>query len=186
MFSHSISTQTVDLILSSPSNRSRRSAVRARKSLSAMNPRANPANMLEQMNKAIQTIKRHRKQRHARLREMTRDDEEGTTKVRDTWASGGGEIVCPVCLQTVRGDEDVREAHVDACLAHESRRLEEERERDVHHDLSEGVDGDGEPGIRIGNVSGARGETFCFGGRDMDLKYDQERGFTYAIAMNKM
>lgn len=31
---------------------------------------------------------------------------------------GGGETVCPVCLETVFGDPDVVEAHVDACLIH--------------------------------------------------------------------
>lgn len=59
---------------------------------------------------------------------MAREEEEGSS-VRDRWPSRGQgeEVVCPVCSQTVRGDQDVLDAHVDACLANESRRLEEER-----------------------------------------------------------
>lgn len=44
----------------------------------------------------------------------------------------GGGTSCPVCAHVVRGDRDVVEAHVDACLAHgsalERERLEEEEE----------------------------------------------------------
>jgi hypothetical protein len=65
---------------------------------------------------------------------MTRDEEDGR-HIRATWANGnwdGSEgTVCPVCGQVVRGDRDVIEAHVDSCLAHESRRLEEEQQREA-------------------------------------------------------
>lgn len=115
------------------SSRNRRSAVKARKSLSAMTPRIlDPTNTLEVTNKTIQTIKTHRKKRHGKLRELTREEEDGR-HVRATWANGiwdGSEgITCPVCGQDVRGDSDIVEVHVDSCLAHEGRRLEEEQQQ---------------------------------------------------------
>lgn len=63
----------------------------------------------------IKTVKRRRKQRYQRLREMVQsynDDTDCSDR------RGGNEIVCPVCLETVFGDADVTEAHVDACLVH--------------------------------------------------------------------
>ena len=46
---------------------------------------------------------------------------------------GGGadETVCPVCLETVFGDPDVTEAHVDACLLHAMPSAREEPEIDI-------------------------------------------------------
>jgi hypothetical protein len=82
----------------------------------------NGEDTLERCSKTIQIIKRHRKQRHLKMREMTRDDNDEN---RVAWTGTGRETVCPVCLQTVRGDQDVMEAHVDACLAHESSRVNE-------------------------------------------------------------
>lgn len=111
-----------------PSSRARRSAIKARKSMSAMNPRSsNPTDTLEYTGKAIQTIKRRRKQRHIKLREMAREDDDDLNRW-DSPSSGG--IICPICLLTVRGDQDVLDAHVDACLANESRRIEETRQRE--------------------------------------------------------
>ena len=86
---------------------------------------------VEQTEKIIHTVKRHRKQRHAKLKEMAKDEEEGNSG-RDSWLIGN-EIVCPVCSATVRGDEDVVDAHVDACLAHESRRQEQVRQAELLH-----------------------------------------------------
>ncbi|KAJ7639143.1 hypothetical protein FB45DRAFT_904839 [Roridomyces roridus] len=90
------------------------------------------AALLTESANAITAIKRHRKQRHAKLKELVREGEEGSSsRVRETWRSrrgGAGEVVCPVCLVTVRGDEDVIEAHVDACLRDQTRRLEESRQ----------------------------------------------------------
>ncbi|KAK0491387.1 hypothetical protein IW261DRAFT_85915 [Armillaria novae-zelandiae] len=97
----------------------RKSAVRAQRSFQTKDV----AN--EHTTKTLQSIKRNRKRRHAELKEMTRD-EEGYSHARTQLC---GEIVCPVCLTTVTGDDDVLEAHVDACLAGESRRMDEERER---------------------------------------------------------
>lgn len=48
-----------------------------------------------------------------------------------------GEIICPICSRAVRGDQDVVDAHVDSCLADESRRLEEERIRRAAQDSQE-------------------------------------------------
>src|ERR1700734_3794392 len=79
-----------------PSNtRGRRSALKARKSITAMHPhpRTNPTdltNTLEATTKTIQSIKTHRKKRHGKLREMTRDEEDGKY-VRAAWVNGGEE-----------------------------------------------------------------------------------------------
>ncbi|KAK0499692.1 hypothetical protein EDD18DRAFT_1441961, partial [Armillaria luteobubalina] len=97
----------------------RKSAIRAERSFQTRDA----AN--EQTTKTLQSIKRNRKRRHAELKELTRD-EEGYLHARTQFC---GEIVCPVCLTTVTGDDDVLDAHVDACLAGESRRMDEERER---------------------------------------------------------
>lgn len=123
-------------------------------------PRTNPTdltNTLEAASKTIQSIKTHRKKRHGKLREMTRDEEDGK-HVRATWANGGEATVCPVCGMTVGGDRDVIEAHVDSCLAHEGRRLEEEARREAEEDVD--VDVDEESGMRLRATDGAnlRGE----------------------------
>jgi hypothetical protein len=59
---------------------------------------------------------------------MAREDEEGLHG-RDSRSLSSEEIVCPICLVTIRGDQDVLDAHVDACLADEHRRLDEELQR---------------------------------------------------------
>jgi hypothetical protein len=76
----------------------------------------------------IKTVKRHRKQRYHRLREMIQSHNEDA---RDNGGRDGGEIVCPVCLETVFGDPDVTEAHVDACLAHAMPSAHEQTEIDT-------------------------------------------------------
>lgn len=88
---------------------------------------------LEVVDKSLRMIKKHRKQRHAKLREMTREEEDGGGLSgfrggRGRWAGSGQGTLCPVCLKMVPGDPDVVEAHVDACLAHEAR-MQSERER---------------------------------------------------------
>ena len=84
---------------------------------------------------------------------MTRDEEEGR-QVRASWGAGVGDgIVCPVCGVDVRGDRDVVEAHVDSCLAHEGRRLEEER-RVAEEDVDISIDGDGDD-MRLRATDGA-------------------------------
>ena len=145
-------------------SRDRRSAVKARKSMSQLNPRSDT---LDATPKLIQAIKLHRRKRHAKLRELTRDEEEG--RVRAAWAQGNAEAVgCPVCGQSVRGDRDVVEAHVDACVAHEGRRLEEERlarEREilgVEDDVDIDGDGNGNGNVRLRATDGANLRGLCF------------------------
>ncbi|CCL98583.1 uncharacterized protein FIBRA_00584 [Fibroporia radiculosa] len=72
---------------------------------------------VEHIAKTIRTLRSHRKQRHARLRELTREEDDGPE-----WWGSRGEVrngtTCPVCGKVVPGDVDVVEAHVDSCLAH--------------------------------------------------------------------
>jgi hypothetical protein len=111
-----------------PSTRTRRSAIKARKSI------VSRRDSVEQTDKTIQAIKRHRKQRHAKLKEMAKEDEEGNSIRGERMnAFTGRVIICPICSTTVRGDGDVVDAHVDACLADESRRQDEVRQRELQH-----------------------------------------------------
>jgi len=90
---------------------------------------------------------------------MAREEEEGNSK--DSWSRFAGEaIVCPVCLATVRGDQDVVDAHVDSCLANESRRMEEARTRELRHQraMEEEVwEDDDEEGRHPGHIGSVRG-----------------------------
>jgi hypothetical protein len=108
-------------------------------------PRTNPTdltNTLEATTKTIQSIKTHRKKRHGKLREMTRDEEDGKY-VRAAWVNGGEEGTgCPVCAEVVRGDRDVVEPHVDSCLAHLGR-LEEQRREGEGLEEDGDINGDG-------------------------------------------
>lgn len=135
--------------------------MKARKSIGLLNPRSDPTDSVEATTKTIQAIKLHRKKRHGKLREMTRDEEDGRGP-RATWANGNGEgegTACPVCGQVVRGDKDVIEAHVDSCLAHEGSRIEAERieaERaamGIEEDID--IDGDGDMSMRLRATDGA-------------------------------
>lgn len=123
----------VDDLEEGPSNRARRSALKARKSLTTSIP---SSTSLSAVDKTIQIITRRRKARHLRLKELAKEHE------TESWileVEGG--TSCPVCAQVVRGDRDVVEAHVDACLAHESARLEQERLQDEEEDLHIGGGG---------------------------------------------
>ncbi|KAG8218526.1 hypothetical protein J3R82DRAFT_4165 [Butyriboletus roseoflavus] len=125
-----------------PSANKRRSALKARQSLTALQPlpRIRPSTNLTNttttttaVEYAIGYITRRRKARHARLKELAK--EEATWLARHSAGDVGPEgdasgMVCPVCSQPIRGDRDVVEAHVDACLAYESRRTQVERERE--------------------------------------------------------
>ena len=144
------------------SARTRRSALKARQHLKPGSHTAAEASLEETM-KVVRTLKRHRKQRHAKLRELTREDEDGA------WWGGrshgdtleGDGMACPVCSKFVRGDVDVVEAHVDSCLAYEKMRHEEEEaERGRHRrdgadvDLDDDVDVDGEGDVMFGVMEG--------------------------------
>ena len=152
------------LRLRSLTARTRKSAVKARKN---MQPGSSSAT-LEVVDKSLRVIKRHRKQRHAKLREMTREDEDGGGLSsfrggRGRWAGDGQGTLCPVCLKTVPGDPDVVEAHVDACLAHEARMQSEreQQERDLRQrEQSWEEDVDIEEGVQLRATDGAslRGE----------------------------
>lgn len=121
---------------------------------------------------------------------MAREEEEGSSKdSRSHWFTGEA-IVCPVCLATVRGDQDVVDAHVDSCLANESRRMEEARTRELRHQqaMEEEIWEDGEeeggyPG-HIGSVRGIVSILSNYGKRlKMILKVPD---FTHVTATNKM
>ncbi|KAF9059383.1 hypothetical protein BDP27DRAFT_1238893 [Rhodocollybia butyracea] len=144
---------------SASSGTGRRSAVRARQSiLEKTHPIKAQRAHSTVVTKTIQGIKRNRKNRHAKLRDMTREDDEGHLGSRLRYTSARGEIVCPVCLATVTGDEEVQDAHVEACVTNESRRLEEERERREmqQREEAEEVDLEGEADAAgyFGNVRG--------------------------------
>ncbi|KAG5350447.1 hypothetical protein C0989_011020 [Termitomyces sp. Mn162] len=154
-----------------PSLRSARSSQKVRK--------PGNAGTTQEAEKTIQAIKRHRKQRHTQFRELGREDERGKENL-----SRAQEIVCPMCLTTVRGDQDVLDAHVDACLANESRRLEEETLRALEEQApadevwEESVHVDG----AAGHVGSVRGTGFHTRNRDEqdiedDVDIDGDDGF---------
>ncbi|KAK2466028.1 hypothetical protein APHAL10511_001670 [Amanita phalloides] len=134
-----------------PGSSMRRSALKARKFFLSS---SSSADSVEQAAKIIQGIKRHRKQRHTRLRDLTRDlDDDATSSGTGTSHDSSGfgmaarEIHCPVCMGSIHGDEDVLEAHIDACLAHQAERAETEQ-------MMEQSDMDSEGAGHVGNVTG--------------------------------
>ncbi|KAN0097569.1 hypothetical protein V8E55_002015 [Tylopilus felleus] len=134
----------VDNLEEGPSVSKRRSALKARQSLSALQPLprisdlsasilANADTTPTAIERAITFITRRRKARHVRLKELAKEEatwvvQHGAGDVGPDGVAAG--IVCPVCSQPIRGDRDVVETHVDACLAYESRRTQVERERE--------------------------------------------------------
>ena len=121
----------------SSSARTRKSAVKARQSLKPGSSSTSSGVMLGETMKTLRTLKKRRKERHAKLREITKEDDE------DGWWGHGadGGQVCPVCAKFVKGGMNVMEAHVDLCLTNVE---EEERSRGW---------GDGESGsadVRMG------------------------------------
>ena len=101
-------------------SRARRSAARAQKafSQSSSGSGSTPKDTTAQTEKMIKTVKRRRKQRYHRLREMIQIPSDDAHYHGGRGGGSGSEIVCPVCLETVFGDPDVTGAHVDACLVH--------------------------------------------------------------------
>lgn len=90
---------------------------------------------------------------------MAREDEEGLPG-RYSHLLRGEEIVCPVCLVTVRGDQDVLDAHIDACLADERRRLNEQQVlREAELQRADEQEDWGEPYSEgaVGHVGSVRG-----------------------------
>ncbi|KAI0321981.1 hypothetical protein OF83DRAFT_1161512 [Amylostereum chailletii] len=86
-------------------------------------PRSSPSLPSNRLTKTIHTIQKRRRQRHVALRDVTRDEDEPTQRK----GKGRAQNVetCPVCLQTIPGDPDVVNAHVDACLAYSYSALQE-------------------------------------------------------------
>ncbi|KIP12791.1 hypothetical protein PHLGIDRAFT_20816 [Phlebiopsis gigantea 11061_1 CR5-6] len=173
--------------------RTRKSAVKARKN---MQPSSSSAT-LEVVDKSLKVIKRHRKQRHAKLREMTREDEDSgglssSRGGRSRWAGNVEGTLCPVCLKTVPGDPDVVEAHVDACLAHEARMRSEreQQERHLRHrEQSWEEDVDVEEGVQLRATDGASLRGMGFAVRDEgqhdvdeDIDIDGEDEVMYGAA----
>ncbi|KAJ3719495.1 hypothetical protein FB446DRAFT_738347 [Lentinula raphanica] len=141
--------------LARSASQGRRSAIRARRSILEKTAPVRAQSTV--VTKVIQSIKRNRKNRHGKLREMTREDDDGYSASRPRHTSGRGEIVCPVCLTTVGGDEDVQDAHIEACVANESMRLEEERlrrERQEREEAQEVDIGDDDAAGHFGDVRG--------------------------------
>lgn len=138
---------------------------------------------LEIVDKQLRLVKRHRKQRHAKLRDMTRedDDTEGLSGFRGgkgRWAGSSQGTLCPVCMKMIPGDQDVVEAHVDACLAHEAR-MQEEREREAARLSREehigDIDIDGDVRILATDGTSFRGLGFAIrdhGQQDVDDEID--------------
>lgn len=117
--------------------------------------------------RTITDITRRRRGRQTRLREEAREESVYLVEPR---GSGGG-VVCPVCGRDVSGDEDVVEAHVDACLAYESRRVEMERRVESERRMGRGTewamgDGDGLVDVDV-DVDGSEGNG---GGEDGSIR----------------
>lgn len=154
--------------------RTRKSAVKARKNMqptSRFGAAHSDTATLELIDKSLRLIKRHRKQRHTKLHDMSRDDEDtgGLSSFqggRGRWAGTGEGTLCPVCMKTIPGDADVVEAHVDACLAYESRLQEEreaaERQRQREQSPWEEIDIDGDVHIRVTDGANLRGTSTLF------------------------
>ncbi|KAF9031812.1 hypothetical protein BDZ89DRAFT_1063696 [Hymenopellis radicata] len=138
----------------------RRSAIRAQKSISST-----PDTQL-QTTKTLRSIKKNRKKRYAGLREMAKEIEEGYIPRAGAGPSRHS-IVCPVCLGTVSGDQDVLDAHVDACLADASRKLEEERQRAEEDEWEDVLDE-----TIVGNVRGTGFHTRDRNEQDVEEEID--------------
>ncbi|KAF9650302.1 hypothetical protein BDM02DRAFT_3154924 [Thelephora ganbajun] len=111
-------------------SRARRSAARAQKAFSRYNSGPAPQNTVARTQKTVKTVKRRRKQRYHRLREMIQSYNDDAPH-QGGRGEVGGETVCPVCLETVFGDPDIAEAHVDACLVYAMSSTHEETEVDI-------------------------------------------------------
>ncbi|KAJ3797325.1 hypothetical protein GGU11DRAFT_816551 [Lentinula aff. detonsa] len=151
----------------------RRSAVRARRSILEKTAPVRAQSTV--ISKAIQSIKRNRKNRHGKLRDMTREDDEGHLASRLRYTSGREDVVCPVCLDTVQGDEDVQDAHIEACVANESVRLEEERLKREEQEIAEAEEvdiGDDDAAGHFGDVRGTGFHTRNHSERDVEDEID--------------
>ncbi|PFH51317.1 hypothetical protein AMATHDRAFT_75041 [Amanita thiersii Skay4041] len=132
----------------------------------------------EKATKLVQTIKRHRKQRHSHLRDLYRefDDEmpqAGTSRDPNSHGQTTSEIQCPVCLTMVHGDEDVVDAHIDACLADRLRREDEAQARALEEERAwESSTGPTEAVGHVGDVTGTGFHTRNPDDQDVDDDID--------------
>ncbi|KAL5507893.1 hypothetical protein ACEPAH_5511 [Sanghuangporus vaninii] len=136
----------------------RGAAMKARRSI---NPHGDPEmNTVEQIEKTLKLLNRNRKHRNARLKEIIAQDEDERPHAKN--ANRGNELTCPICLTVVRGDPDVIDAHVDACVANASRLQAEAEERErrersgAEHDPWTEIEVDGETRIHLNDVDGLR------------------------------
>jgi E3 ubiquitin-protein ligase RNF220 len=75
---------------------------------------------------------------------------------------GAEQRTCPICRTVVRGDVDVVEAHVDACLAHAVTTATASNEVNLEADGLEEYEVGGERRIRIAGSVDFRGTRLCF------------------------
>ncbi|KAI1796156.1 hypothetical protein LXA43DRAFT_970062 [Ganoderma leucocontextum] len=160
----------------SSSARTRRSALKARQSLKPGSSSTSGA-LLEETMKTLRTLKKHRKQRYARLRELTKEDEDEGWWGRGADGKGEGQV-CPVCVKFVKGDVDVVEAHVDSCLAF-LRLTNEEEDRLVWGGGRRGsadveMDADVDVDVDDGHYGVMQGVSFQGTGFDIRNRNDQD------------
>ncbi|EMD41059.1 hypothetical protein CERSUDRAFT_103393 [Gelatoporia subvermispora B] len=154
-------------------SRSRRSAVKARKSIrrteaSSRSIATTSQVTIEHIEHTLRALKRHRKQRHSKLKEFTREDEGASWWGAEREDEG---TLCPVCERMVPGDTDVVEAHVDSCLAH-MRMLEEQQSTSRRRD-DDDIDIGGDEDIRTGVMEGVSLRGLGFATRDR-MQHDIE------------
>ncbi len=149
----------VDSPEAGPSTTRRGAARKARQSLSAMAPKSESLmDTVDHADKTVKLIKRNRKQRHTKLKEMiTQEDDERPVNFLDERPT------CPVCSTILGGDEDCVDAHVDACIANAARVQEEAEAREARmRREEEDVDpwgeyeADGRVRIGVSNAAGLR------------------------------
>lgn len=79
-----------------------------------VNPRK--SDLLARVSKTVKLVQRHRRERHVRLKELSKaelENEDGAPR-----RGLQTDRLCPVCQTSISGDTDAVEAHVDSCLAH--------------------------------------------------------------------
>jgi hypothetical protein len=105
-------------------------------------------------------LRKNRKQRHAKLKEIIAQDEDEESK---TLAEMANSTTCPVCLAQLSVDRGAVDAHVDACLANAQQEEVIREQREALSRFGEDVDAwgevevDGTTRIRLNNVAGLRG-----------------------------
>jgi hypothetical protein len=156
--------------------------VKARKSLTALNtgPRSAPLDTIELAEKTLRLVKKHRRERNLKLREVTKDE----VTIR---ASATMEDFCPVCQKHVPGDPDVVSAHVDACILHAS--VSQEELQTGHGEQWDTYEVGGETRIRLTSITGYQGwqtTTFDFHIISNVFCYEKVPALMFATPRNAM